>query len=617
MRLTVGCLMIASLMLVAGCSRTVTVAPQTGVPIIQMVNDPIEPTNRVISSINYGIFRGVIDPINQVYKLIFPAPVRRGISRVDLNLKYPVHLINSLLQGKFRGAGDETNRFLINTTIGLLGLFDPATHWFHIKPRREDFGQTFGYYGHEPGFYFVLPLLGPSSGRDALGQLLDTPFDLASWLVGARPFFANNEFSFTGDRLKRMVKMEADAYSLMRSLWALDREKDVRDYEVGMFKPGDPEPSVKAVFLGPRDPKFIKRGKTRKARIAATGKKLPYTFWVQKQRAPLLVILPGLGNHRIANSSVALAEMAYRNGYSVITISSTMNWEFMERAASVPVPGYLPADCKDIINAFAAIRDQMHKRYPADRFSSVVLMGYSLGAMQTLYISAMEARGQTEGISIDRYLAINPPVSTEYALGRLDDYYNAPLRWDPDERAARMEHALLKAVTLARGEMKPTDEIPITRNESQFLIGVLFRYTLRDVIYTSQLRENLGVLENEPGGLKRQPTYDEIRSFSYRDYMEKYTMPYFLPSSQTSRGTEELLDQTDLRSIEDELRAAEKVRVQLNENDFLLAPGDLDWFSSVFGDRLVLFQGGGHLGNLYQPEVQDRIMESLSDMREP
>ena len=216
---------------------------------------------------------------------------------------------------------------------------------------------------------------------------------------------------------------------------------------------------------------------------------------------------------------------------------------------------------------------------------------------------------------IDRYLAINPPADTFYALHQLDNYFNAPMRWPAETRESNIENTLLTAVALGKGEIAPTGQIPLTRIGSEFLIGLSFRLTLRDVIYISQSEHDMGILKVPATENSRQPRYEEIRQFNYGDYMEKFVIPYYLSVGAGSYTREQLIAGASVTQLTPWLQKNAKVRVHTNANDFLVRPKDLDWFKSTFGERFVLFTGGGHLGNLYQPEVQDRIMKSLSDMR--
>ena len=124
------------------------------------VPDPIEPFNRVMWDFNVGLMTEVIQPTSRVYRFVIPKPVRTGIGNIGKNLTYPGRLINNLLQGKWRGARDETYRFACNTTVGVAGFFDVGTKW-NIPKSDADFGQTFGQWGWQPQFFLMLPIFGP------------------------------------------------------------------------------------------------------------------------------------------------------------------------------------------------------------------------------------------------------------------------------------------------------------------------------------------------------------------------------------------------------------------------------------------------------------------------
>ena len=144
-------------------------------------NDPLEPVNRQIFSFNTALDKALIRPVVIGYKDHVPSPVRRSISSVLDNANGPYILLNDILQGKPRRAGLTLSRFLINTTIGLGGLFDPAAKW-GLEPHEEDLGQTMAVWGVPEGSYLVLPLFGPSSIRDAagiIGEVFADPISIA------------------------------------------------------------------------------------------------------------------------------------------------------------------------------------------------------------------------------------------------------------------------------------------------------------------------------------------------------------------------------------------------------------------------------------------------------
>ena len=135
--------------------------------------DPLSGFNRVITSFNDGLYSYVLNPfLFKGYNYI-PEPVRTSVNNFFNNLYYPVSVTNNILQLKYKHTGTETLRFVINSTVGILGLFDPARSWFDIEVHQEDFGQTMGYYGVGGGFHIVLPFFGPTNLRDFTGDFID------------------------------------------------------------------------------------------------------------------------------------------------------------------------------------------------------------------------------------------------------------------------------------------------------------------------------------------------------------------------------------------------------------------------------------------------------------
>ena len=132
------------------------------------VFDPFSGYNRAMTKFNDKLYFWVLKPVAKGYRAIVPEFARRGINNFFKNLYYPVRLVNNVLQLKLKNAGEETLRFATNTTIGVLGLWDPAEVWFGLEAHPEDFGQTLGVWGFGPGPHIVLPVLGPSNLRDGL-----------------------------------------------------------------------------------------------------------------------------------------------------------------------------------------------------------------------------------------------------------------------------------------------------------------------------------------------------------------------------------------------------------------------------------------------------------------
>jgi phospholipid-binding lipoprotein MlaA len=132
------------------------------------VYDPLEKINRGVFWFNEQADRFVIKPVAKGYDWALPKPVKRGVSNVFDNLFTPVVAVSDLLQGNFQESAEDVGRFVVNSTVGVVGIFDVATGW-GLEKRREDIGQAFGAWGIGSGPYLVLPILGPSSVRDGVG----------------------------------------------------------------------------------------------------------------------------------------------------------------------------------------------------------------------------------------------------------------------------------------------------------------------------------------------------------------------------------------------------------------------------------------------------------------
>src|SRR5262249_48858706 len=137
-------------------------------------SDPIEGINRALFSFNDLLDRGFLEPIATGYSYVTPRVLRTSLDKAFTNLRFPVRFAGNLFQAEFKHTGEETLRFAVNSTVGIAGLFDPATR-FGIGFYDEDFGQALGSYGIGPGPYLMLPIMGPSDTRDTLAMVVDAP----------------------------------------------------------------------------------------------------------------------------------------------------------------------------------------------------------------------------------------------------------------------------------------------------------------------------------------------------------------------------------------------------------------------------------------------------------
>ena len=198
-------------------------------------DDPLEPINRVVFEFNEIVDDNILEPVAKGYKYVTPDPVEKGISNFFSNLGEINTIANDLLQLKFQQAGKDSLRFFLNSTIGVLGIFDVATP-LGLSKNKEDFGQTLGFWGIPNGPYLVLPFLGPSSFRDAPGSFVDYELSPIEQLHHEeRQALRLINIVETRAKLLRATKIldtaAKDKYIFIRESYLQKRESLVRDGE--------------------------------------------------------------------------------------------------------------------------------------------------------------------------------------------------------------------------------------------------------------------------------------------------------------------------------------------------------------------------------------------------
>jgi phospholipid-binding lipoprotein MlaA len=198
------------------------------------VNDPLAGYNRFIVGVNDKLYFWVFKPAALGLQYVIPKRGRVAINRFFNNLLSPVHIVNNLLQLKFRNAGEVSLRLVVNTTVGLLGIWDPAMDWFGLEPHFEDFGQTLGHYGVGSGFHIVLPVWGHSNLRDIVGLAPDfylNPLtytdDKVEW--GSWIFWTVNDVSLEIGEYETIKNDALDLYPFMRDAYEQRRDKEIKE----------------------------------------------------------------------------------------------------------------------------------------------------------------------------------------------------------------------------------------------------------------------------------------------------------------------------------------------------------------------------------------------------
>ena len=207
----------------------------------KQVKDCFEGLNRATFALNQGLDKVIFEPVAKAYRTL-PSPVRTGTSNVLVNLSSLITIPNNILQGQFKTAGVNTGRFVVNTTVGILGIFDVAEKMGFSEYEKEDYGQTLAVWGVGSGCYIVLPVLGPSTLRDTAGSFMN--------VMGGDPYYnvsvhGNNEY------------LDRSDYMLTKTLTAVDfRAKNLEAFDNLEKNSLDFYASVKSLYLQDRERKI-------------------------------------------------------------------------------------------------------------------------------------------------------------------------------------------------------------------------------------------------------------------------------------------------------------------------------------------------------------------------
>jgi len=229
-------IMSAVLLCTAGCAKRPPDSDPEALSAYLEANDPLEPFNRAIFSFNRGFDDILLEPTARFYRQFGPPDIRDGISNFVNNWREPVTFVNDILQGQVGRAGTSLKRFLINSTFGLLGIFDTATYW-GIEGHSEDFGETFAVWGIGEGPYIMLPFLGPSNARDFTGFVVDFFYDPVSLWVSHKgwTYVRYGRLVMRGliyreenlETLDDLGKSSTDFYATIRSAY-----RQIRNYDI-------------------------------------------------------------------------------------------------------------------------------------------------------------------------------------------------------------------------------------------------------------------------------------------------------------------------------------------------------------------------------------------------
>jgi hypothetical protein len=346
---------------------------------------------------------------------------------------------------------------------------------------------------------------------------------------------------------------------------------------------------------------------------------LRYTVAFQDRKAPLVFLIAGTGGGSKSPKILALMENLYHAGFHVIALPSPTFPNFIIDASASHVPGNLPDDAVDLYRVMEQIWDQTKGRIEVTDFS---LAGYSLGGTEAAFVAKLDEERKV--FNFRRVLMLNPGVSLYNSASRIEGLLDS-IPGGPRRVGAFFNRVMEKSTNFYRkGAFVGVDDDflfaayqaqILDRNEAGGIIAVSFRISSAGMIFASDVMTNGGYVVPKNKVLKNSDSLEDYfwttLHLSFLDYFNEYFYPYF-QNRHPGLTKEELIEALSLKSIESYLASSAKIGVITNEDDFILAPGELNYLRRVFGPRIKIYPSGGHLGNL---EYRDNMAFLIDRLR--
>lgn len=341
----------------------------------------------------------------------------------------------------------------------------------------------------------------------------------------------------------------------------------------------------------------------------------------QKREAPLIFLIAGTGGNYKGPQINSLARAFYHHGFHVVTLPSPTHMSFIISASKSSVPGLLDEDSQDLYNVMKlAWETRLKQRLQVTDF---YIAGYSLGGAQTAYLTFIDE--QQKFFNFKKALMINAPVNLFNSVSILDELVNQ--NFPPEEAGQKFNQFWRETWSLLaeRYSRSRADELSLSPDflfslykdrsldeaDSQTLIATVFRISAASMIVTSDVMTQSGFIV--PKGVTAKISADVTDYFvvshrtGFNQYAQGLMLPYFQQVNPNLKFRQ-LLDRASLYPLEDYLRNNNKIGLMHNEDDIIMAAGEIEWFRNVFGNRAKIYPSGGHLGNIvYKDNIKDML----------
>ena len=348
------------------------------------------------------------------------------------------------------------------------------------------------------------------------------------------------------------------------------------------------------------------------------GSKLLYSVALQDSDAPLIFIIAGTGGSHNGATNKNMAKAFYQAGFHVVSTSSPTYNNFVIAASKTGVVGHAERDAEDIYRVFEMIWAEIKQDIQVTSFN---VIGPSLGGFNAAYVSKLDE--ERKAFNFERVLLINPPVSLYNSISLLDRMtQDIPGGVDNFDRFAnRLMHAYATTYTTPVGSggdnflYQVYKKLDLKDEQLAALIGTSFRLSSSTLAFTADVMADYGYIKPKGLPLDRYSNlqiYDDVAvRLGFTDYYFEFFYPFY-KADYPNVTQDEFIATISLRTIEDYLRNTKKITVMHNADDIILEPGEINFFSEVFGDRATIYPYGGHIGNINYSENVAHMVATFS-----
>lgn len=609
--------------------------------------DKCEGFNRKLFVFNLKLNKLILRPVNILWASVMPKYGMERFKNMYNNINFPVRVVSCVLQKDFKSSKQETLRFLINTTIGVGGLYDPAKNKFKITPVQEDMSQVLAHCNCKQGPYLVLPVV-RGNIRDLVGKLLNCPLRPLSYvpIAGsiANAVFAINNSTYVQPVIKMVDETYADPYEIAREYDGvsqyiknenLDREDvfnnktaaqniiKIRNDSLATNLGLNPE--IKLNGYNPQSPyidslrtalfkdssldnskwsklsvwnrNFEKELKLASVNVFAKRPNYKYKYILQNKKvSPIAILYPSFGEGINSEHSVILAKMLYERGYSVVIQGCAFQWEFVKSMPNAYCPGFPEQDAKYLRLVTSKIINGLQDKKKC-QFDKRIVIGTSYGALTALFAAAQEENDNT--LNISKYITLSPPIELFYAMKQMD---KSTQEWKNDTSDLKMRLALTTEKTSniyqkvsESKNIKEAEYLPFTEEEAKLIVGFIMRQKLSDVMFTA---------ENNSRS-KKSDFYKKVNNISFYQYGENYVF------TRLNKAPEQIDYESSLHSISKFLNTNNNYKIYHSLDDYFINTEQLAWLKNQTDNRTCLISNGSHLGYLYRQEFLDEFKKDI------